>query len=116
MTDNKEEKIMMMIKAIVRPEKAENVLKNLAAQGFYSATRVSILGRGKQKGLKVSDVFYDEIPKEMIMMVVADSDVENVKKIIKESAKTGKNGAFGDGKIFLIPVSKSITISSGEEE
>lgn len=107
---------MIMIKAIVRPEKAENVLKNLSAGGFSSATRVSILGRGKQKGLKVSDVFYDEIPKEMIMIVVEDESVETVKKIITDSARTGKNGAFGDGKIFLIPVFKSITISSGEEE
>lgn len=107
---------MIMIKAIVRPEKAADVLAALAKAGHTSATRMSILGRGKQKGLKLSDVYYDEIPKEMIMMVVKDSEAEEVKSIIVQTAKTGKNGAFGDGKIFMLNVSKSITISSGEEE
>lgn len=107
---------MIMIKAIVRPEKASEVLSALAKEGHTSATRISILGRGKQKGLKLSDVYYDEIPKEMIMMVVPDNEADDVKKIIVQTAKTGKNGAFGDGKIFMIKVDKAITISSGEEE
>lgn len=107
---------MKMIKAIVRPEKASEVLTALCDAGFVSATRVSILGRGKQRGLKVSGVYYDEIPKEMFMMVVEDEQVEKAKKIIIETARTGKEGAFGDGKIFIIPVERTITISSGAEE
>lgn len=107
---------MKMIKAIVRPDKAAYVLSELSKAGFSSASRYSILGRGRQKGLKVADQYYDEIPKEMIMMVVKDEDVKEVSDIILKSAKTGANGAFGDGKIFVIPVAKSITISSGEEE
>lgn len=107
---------MKMVKAIVRPEKASEVLTALCDAGFVSATRISVLGRGKQRGLKVSDVYYDEIPKEMFMMVVPDEDVEKVKKIIIDTARTEKTGAFGDGKIFVIPVAKTITISSGEEE
>jgi nitrogen regulatory protein PII 1 len=108
--------MMKLIKAIVRPEKASEVLKELCDAGYISATRISILGRGKQRGLKVSDVYYDEIPKEMIMMVVPDEAVDEVQKIILQTARTNKTGAFGDGKIFIIPVEKSITISSGEEE
>lgn len=107
---------MKMIKAVVRPEKATEVLEALADAGYVSATRISILGRGKQRGLKVSGVYYDEIPKEMIMMVVKDEDVDKVEKLFIESARTEKSGAFGDGKIFVLPVEKSITISSGEEE
>lgn len=107
---------MKMVKAIVRPEKAETVLKALNEAGFYAATRMSILGRGKQKGLKVSGVYYDEIPKEMIMMVVDDDGVENVKKIIMNIARTGKDGAFGDGKIFIIDNCRAVTISTGKED
>lgn len=107
---------MKMIKAIVRPEKASEILDELSNAGITSSTRVSILGRGKQKGLKVGDVYYDEIPKEMIMLVIADNEVELVQNIILRVAKTGKKGSFGDGKIFVIPVEKSITISSGMEE
>jgi nitrogen regulatory protein PII 1 len=107
---------MKLIKAIVRPEKASEVLKGLSDAGYVSATRMSILGRGKQKGLKANNVFYDEIPKEMILMVVPDEAVAEVEKIIVQKAKTGKTGAFGDGKIFVLPVERAITISSGKEE
>lgn len=107
---------MKMIKAIVRPEKASEILDELSKSGFTSATKISILGRGKQKGLKVGDVYYDEIPKEMIILVIADNEVEAVQNVILKVAKTGKKGTFGDGKIFVIPVEKSITISSGVEE
>ena len=50
---------MKMIKAIVRPEKSEDVLDALLAGGFAAATKMSVLGRGKQKGLKVGDTYYD---------------------------------------------------------
>ena len=63
---------MKMIKAIVRPEKCDEVLNELCEAGFRATTRYGILGRGKQRGLKVSDVYYDEIPKELIMLVVED--------------------------------------------
>ena len=54
--NNKQEEMedtnMKMIKAIVRPEKSEDVLDALLAAGFAAATKMSVLGRGKQKGLK----------------------------------------------------------------
>jgi len=109
-------KAMKLIKAVVRPEKANEVLSALCDAGYISATRYSILGRGKQRGLKVSNISYDELPKEMIMMVVPDEAEEEIKKIIIQTARTSKNGMFGDGKIFIMPVQKSVTISSGLEE
>ncbi|GHV11746.1 nitrogen fixation nifHD region glnB 1 [Clostridia bacterium] len=105
---------MKLVKAIVRPEKASDILKALCDAGYISATRISILGRGKQKGLKANDVVYDEIPKEMILMVIPDEELESVEKIIIQTARTNKTGAFGDGKIFVIPVEREVTISSGE--
>lgn len=107
---------MKMIKAVVRPERVEDVLEKLIERGFNAATRMSVLGKGKQKGLKVGDTYYDEIPKELIMIVVDDKDVDTVVKTITEEARTEKNGTYGDGKIFISPVEKTITISSGKEE
>ncbi len=107
---------MKMIKAIIRPEKVEDVLDTLMKKGYCAATRMNVLGRGKQKGLKVGDTYYDEIPKEMIMIVVNDADEEKVVKIIADSAKTNKNGTYGDGKIFVSEVEKAVTISSGEDK
>lgn len=106
---------MKMIKAFVRPEKAEEVLDSLMEKGFSAVTKVSVLGRGKEKGLKVGDTYYDEIPKEMIMLVVEDKDEAKVSKIICESAKSGKEGRYGDGKIFIGEVERAITVSSGQE-
>ena len=107
---------MKMIKAIVRPEKAEDVLDALMEQGFAATTKISVLGRGKQKGLKVGDTYYDEIPKEMLMLVVKDSDEECVVRIISDAAKTEKTGTYGDGKIFVSGVERAVTISSGKDE
>lgn len=107
---------MKMIKAIVRPEKAEDILDILMKNGFNAATRMSVLGKGKQKGLKVGEIYYDEIPKELIMIVVEDNDLETVVKLILNTAKTDKNGNYGDGKIFICDVEKAITVSSGAVE
>lgn len=106
---------MKMIKAFVRPEKAEDVLDSLMEKGFSAVTKASVLGRGKQKGLKVGDTYYDEIPKEMIMIVVEDDDMDKVVKIISENAKSGKEGHYGDGKIFVTEVERAVTISSGKD-
>ena len=110
-----EETNMKMIKAIVRPEKSEDVLDALLAGGFAAATKMSVLGRGKQKGLKVGDTYYDEIPKELIMLVVEDKE-DKVLKVIVENARVDKNGTYGDGKIFVSDVERAITISSGKDE
>ncbi|MGB8452560.1 MAG: P-II family nitrogen regulator [Anaerocolumna sp.] len=107
---------MKMIKAIVRPEKAEDVLDALLLNGFAAASKMSILGRGKQKGLKVGDIYYDEIPKVMLMLVIDDEDEEKVVKIIVDAAKADKKGSYGDGKIFISEVDRSVTISSGKDE
>ena len=111
-----EETNMKMIKAIVIHEKSEYVLDALLAGGFAAATKMSVLGRGKQKGLKVGDTYYDEIPKELIMLVVEDGDVDKVLKVIVENARVDKNGTYGDGKIFVSDVERAITISSGKDE
>ena len=107
---------MKMIKAVVRPEKCDQVLNELCGAGYRAVTRFGILGRGKQRGLKVEDVYYDEIPKEMLMLVVEDGDVKKVTDIIIKFSRTSNEGSFGDGKIFILPVEKAITVSSGKSE
>ncbi|PKM47765.1 MAG: P-II family nitrogen regulator [Firmicutes bacterium HGW-Firmicutes-8] len=107
---------MLMIKAIVRPEKANQILIELNDAGFPAVTKIDVVGRGKQKGVMIGDVVYDEIPKELLLMVVNDEDKEDVISVITKTAKTGEKGAFGDGKIFITPVEEVYTISSGKKE
>ncbi len=107
---------MVMIEAIVRPEKAPLVMKALFESGFPSITKMTVYGRGKQRGLKVGDITYDELTKNLLMMVVNDADKEYVIQIIMENARTGTKGQFGDGKIFVTPVEEAWTISKGIKE
>jgi nitrogen regulatory protein PII 1 len=103
-----------MIRGIVRPEKSNIIMAELNSAGFPAVTKIDVVGRGKQRGVKVGEVVYDEIPKEMLMLVVQDEkDKDDVISIISKYAKTGVKGAFGDGKIFVTPVEEAYTISSG---
>ena len=105
-----------MVRAIVRPEKTDAVLAALMDAGFPAVTKFNVAGRGKQRGIKIGEIQYDEIPKVMLICVVDDKDKEFVVKTIMESARTGAKGAFGDGKIFVSPVEEMYTISSGVKE
>ena len=105
-----------MVRAIVRPEKTDTVLAALMDAGFPAVTKFNVAGRGKQRGIKIGEIQYDEIPKVMLICVVDAKDKEFVIKTIMESARTGAKGAFGDGKIFVSPVEEMYTISSGVKE
>jgi len=104
---------MLMIRSIVRPDRKDAILAELSSAGFHAATVVDVVGRGKQKGIKIGSMVYDEIPKTLILMAVQDADKEKVIDVILKTAKTGDKGAFGDGKIFVSPVEEAYTISSG---
>ena len=56
----------IMIQAIVRPEKVHEVMKALIDAGFPAVTKMDVFGRGKQRGLKIGEITYDELPKEML--------------------------------------------------
>jgi nitrogen regulatory protein PII 1 len=103
---------MKMIRAFIRPEKEQDVVLALEGAGFPALTKMPVFGRGKQKGLRVGPVHYDELPKVLIMIVVEDEDVDKVIKIIQDKARTG---FIGDGKIFVSPVETAYTIRTGEE-
>ncbi|MBN1928690.1 MAG: P-II family nitrogen regulator [Chlorobiaceae bacterium] len=106
---------MLMIRTIVRPEKVQDVMQGLLDAGYPAVTKISVVGRGKQRGLRVGDVVYDELPKEMLFLVVPEADKDFVIRAIMDNAKTG-DGKFGDGKIFVSAVEEVYTISSGMKE
>jgi len=113
---NKEVTAMLMIKSIVRPTKVDDVLAALMEAGFPAVTKISVVGRGKQRGIKIGEITYDEIPKEMLITVIPDSDKDFVIKTVIKAARTGDKGAYGDGKIFVSQVDEVYTISSGVKE
>ncbi len=104
---------MLMVRAIVRPEKVDEVLSALMYAGFPSVTKMDVYGRGKQRGMKVGEITYDELPKELIFTVIKDKDKNYVIETILKAARTGSKGTFGDGKIFVSQIEEAYTVSSG---
>lgn len=107
---------MVMVRAIVRPEKSDAVMEALMDAGFPAVTKVSVVGRGKQRGIKIGEITYDELPKELLITVVQSKDKDYVVRTILASARTGDKGSYGDGKIFVSPVEEVYTVSSGVKE
>ena len=104
---------MKMIKAVIRPEKEFDVIQGLEKEGFYSLTKLDVLGRGKQKGVQVGSATYDELAKLMLILVVEDKDHKKVVHTIQSCACTGN---FGDGKIFVSEVTEAHTIRTGRNK
>jgi nitrogen regulatory protein P-II 1 len=108
---------MKLIKTIIKPERFEFVKNALEEKGIVGMTVTEVKGRGEQKGISLEyrggKMIVDMLPKIQIELVVKDKDCESVVTLITESARTGK---IGDGKIFVIPVEKSVRIRTGEVE
>jgi nitrogen regulatory protein P-II 1 len=108
---------MKLVKTILKPERFEFVKKALEDKGFISMTITEVRGRGEQKGISLEYrgglMTVDMLPKIQLEIVVKEKDVDTVITTISESARTGK---IGDGKIFVIPVEKSIRVRTGETE
>ncbi len=107
---------MYLIRAIVRPEKSAVVMKALLDAGFPAVTKLSVFGRGKQRGIKAGSVTYDELPKDLLMITIPEKDKDFVIETIMLSARSGEKGQFGDGKIFVTPVEECYTVSTGFKE
>ncbi|MEM1610264.1 MAG: P-II family nitrogen regulator [Sulfolobales archaeon] len=106
---------LYLVKAIVRIEKIPEILRALTEEGFRGATIYRAEGIGGEGGVivvrgKPIDAL---IPRAVIEVVVEGEDnVEKVVRIIMDNARTGR---VGDGRIYVIPVSRSIRIRTGEE-
>ncbi len=106
---------MQLIKAIVKPERLDAVKAALEEAGFFGMTITEVQGRGEQKGISLQyrggTIEVDLIPKVEIELVVSDKDADGVIEAVKKGAYTGK---IGDGRIFVMPVTKSIKIRTNE--
>lgn len=108
---------MKQIKAVIRPEKLNEVKEALEQTPGYTGIMVTeIMGHGNQKGIdqvwRGEKYKLDMIPKVMLDIVVKDEDVPGIKKAILASAPIGE---IGDGKIFIYNVEDVVRIRTGEE-
>lgn len=108
---------MKLLTAVIRPEKLAEVKQALTELGCNGLMITEIEGHGTQKGIiqqwRGERYKVDLLPKVKLELLVKDSEVEKIKRVILESARTGE---VGDGKIFIFDnVAQVIRIRTGEE-
>jgi nitrogen regulatory protein P-II 1 len=110
-----QENVMKKIEAIIKPFKLDDAKAALGQIGIQGMTVSEVQGFGRQKGhselYRGAEYVVDFLPKLKIEIVASDEMAEKVVHAIRESANTGK---IGDGKIFVLDVSDTVRIRTGE--
>ena len=108
---------MKLIKAIVRPNKVDDVKTALEKLHISGMTVTEVRGHGKQKGhtaiYRGQEYNVSLLPKMEVEVVIPDAIADETVKAIIEAARTGE---IGDGRVFVIPVEASYRIRTGEKE
>jgi nitrogen regulatory protein PII 1 len=100
-----------MIRAVIRPDREEEVVSALESAGIVSLTKMDVLGHGQQRGVQVGNTVYSDLPKIMLTIVVEEAKLNAAVGAIRASARTGQHG---DGKIFISPVDAVYTVRTGQ--
>ena len=113
---------MIKIEAIVRPDRINIIIDALDAVGCRGFNVQNVNGRGQQQGVEVftgrgaTTATRTSLPKALITTVVPEADKEKIIEAILGSAKSSEEGAIGDGKIFVSPISEVIRVRTGERD
>lgn len=106
---------MKLVIAIIKPDRLDDVKKELYNEEINLITVSEVLGHGRQKG--TTEVYRgikemgNLLKKIRLEIAVNDNFVESTVKAILKGARTGD---IGDGKIFVLELSECIRIRTGE--
>ncbi len=108
---------LVILKAIIRPDRLDPVRKGLEAAGVTGLTVTEVRGHGAQKGhttiYRGKEYDVTLLPKTSVEVMVQRSLVDGAVNAIMAGARTGE---IGDGRIFMIPVERTWRIRTGESE
>src|SRR5262244_1962342 len=108
---------MQLIKAIVRPDKVDDVKDALTKAGIAGLTVTEVRGHGRQKGhtaiYRGKEYSANLLAKMEIEVVVQDAIVNEVIQAIIQAARTAE---IGDGRVFVLPVDHGYNIRTGEKD
>jgi nitrogen regulatory protein P-II 1 len=104
---------MKLIQCIIRQEKLNDVVEKLMAV-TPGMTVSEVRGRGRQKGhpavYRGVEYQLTLLPKVKIEILTDDNKVDDLIKILHETARTGE---IGDGRIFVLPVEQTYHVRTG---
>jgi nitrogen regulatory protein P-II 1 len=108
---------MKLIKAIVRPNKVDDIKDALDKISISGLTVTEVRGHGRQKGhsaiYRGKEYNVSLLPKIEVELIVADDLVDPAVQAIISAARTGE---IGDGRVFVLPVEHAYHIRSGEKD
>jgi nitrogen regulatory protein PII len=108
--------MMMLVEALIRPQKLEEVRAALTEIGVKGVTVTEVRGAGNRRGFarryRGAEYTVNLVQKLKIEVVVRENEARVVARAIADAARTGE---IGDGKIFLIPVPDALRIRTGDE-
>jgi nitrogen regulatory protein PII len=108
---------MKLIKAIIRPNKLEEVKDALSKISVSGMTVTEVRGHGRQKGHRAvyrgTEYAVTLLPKLMIELVLDERLVDDAIKTIINTSRTGE---IGDGRVFVLPVETGYNIRTGERD
>lgn len=108
---------MKLIKAIVRPNKVDDIKDALDKLHVSGMTVTEVRGHGRQKGhtavYRGREYNVSLLPKMQIEVVVGDDLLDAAVQAIITSARTGE---IGDGRVFVLPVEQNYHIRTGERD
>jgi len=104
--------------AIIRSQKHIATRKALEAVGIFSYTTQTVLGRSKQRGLRIEAegkeaVSIRFLPKQYFSIVVTEKQAALAVSAIVKANRTGV-GVAGDGRIFVVDIEDAVRISTDE--
>jgi nitrogen regulatory protein PII len=108
---------MKLIKAIIRPNKVDDIKEALDKLHVSGMTVTEVRGHGRQKGhtavYRGKEYNVSLLPKMKIEVVVGDELLDAAVEAIVGAARTGE---IGDGRVFVIPVDHAYHIRTGERD
>lgn len=107
---------MRMVLALIQPTKLKPVQEALAKIGVERMTVCDALGYGQQRGQRMatssgSNASSTLLRKVALEISVNEDFLERTVETIRNVARSGPDGAIGDGKIFVLPVEEVIRLS-----
>jgi nitrogen regulatory protein P-II 1 len=108
---------MKLLKAIIRPEKIEEIKDALTQLHLTGMTVTEVRGHGRQKGHKAvyrgTEYSVTLLPKVMIDLVIPD---ERLDEVLKKIIATARTGEIGDGRVFVLDVADGYNVRTGERD
>ena len=108
---------MKLVKAIIRPNKVDDVKDALDKLHVSGMTVSEVRGHGRQKGhtavYRGKEYNVSLLPKMEVEVVVPDDILDSTIQAIIGAARTGE---IGDGRVFVTSVDHAYHIRTGERD